>query len=454
MKVRRMSELAVAGMMSLGLAAAGCGNVDDADGPESGEEQTAENGDMRTGGGGTKADSSVEATFLDFSFHAEFTASNVWDEENAIEDHMLYTVGQLNGDNSVGRIDKLDLTNVEVQDEGEYERVVYDVELLVAWGDRENVPENYTFQLPADMTTSGKQEFVDAYADDCVSYSAHDVTPNSMWYYYRPATRGCELAEEDVYEAEATVEQSEVETTGKYPEYHKVWEDEVLKVTAVFGKDEDGATTSDPGIRAYNEFAGLVREELDEYGMEVEPEGAPRQPGAEVPYTVYRALLEEGREVEIHAFLVDNVRNARPEFDEKYEELSRDSDLLVYNGHSGLGSNIRAMAEKGDWQEGQYNIVFMDGCDTYAYVDSALADANAAVNPDDDVGTKYLDLVMNAMPAYFRENANSTMALVRGLMSYEEPMTYEEMFQNIDSSQVVLVSGEQDNEFEPGMLDQ
>ena len=45
---------------------------------------------------------------------------------------------------------------------------------------------------------------------------------------------------------------------------------------------------------------------------------------------------------------------------------------------------------------------------------------------------------------------SATMALVRGLMGYDAPRTYEQIFADIDSSQVVLVSGEQDNTFTPG----
>ena len=35
-------------------------------------------------------------------------------------------------------------------------------------------------------------------------------------------------------------------------------------------------------------------------------------------------------------------------------------------------------------------------------------------------------------------------------MAYDEPRTYEQIFADIDSSQVVLVSGEQDNTYTPG----
>jgi len=92
----------------------------------------------------------------------------------------------------------------------------------------------------------------------------------------------------------------------------------------------------------------------------------------------------------------------------------------------------------------------MNGCDTYAYVDGFLAQARAAINPDDPAGTKYMDIVTNAMPAFFHSDSNATMALVRGLLSYQSPLTYEKMFTQIDRSQVVLVSGEQDNVFVPG----
>jgi hypothetical protein len=130
--------------------------------------------------------------------------------------------------------------------------------------------------------------------------------------------------------------------------------------------------------------------------------------------------------------------------------LSTRADLIVYNGHAGLGANIRAMAQKGSWVAGQYAMIFINGCDTFAYIDSALYDAHAAVNTDDQLGTKYVDIVTNAMPSYFNSMPNASMALLRGLMNRDTPQTYEQIFGRIDRSQVVLVSGEQDNVYVPG----
>jgi hypothetical protein len=46
--------------------------------------------------------------------------------------------------------------------------------------------------------------------------------------------------------------------------------------------------------------------------------------------------------------------------------------------------------------------------------------------------------------------AGASMSLFRGLMKHGDPQTYESMFRSVDRSQVVLVSGEQDNVFQPG----
>ncbi|MEJ7603897.1 MAG: PPC domain-containing protein, partial [Kofleriaceae bacterium] len=94
--------------------------------------------------------------------------------------------------------------------------------------------------------------------------------------------------------------------------------------------------------------------------------------------------------------------------------------------------------------------VMLNGCDTYAYIDDALNTAHQAVNPDDTTGFKYVDLVNNAMPAYFSALSNGTMAIVRGLMAHAEPKTYEQMFATVARDQIVLVSGEQDNVYTPG----
>lgn len=402
----------------------------------------------------SKGDSSAVAVFLDFEFEGALVTNSSWRPESQIEDQMLYTIGHLNGNNSVGRLDKLKLSDVRSErlDDGTT-RVSYRAVLPVAWGSKTNIPTSYKFTLPTNMDSDSLNVFAEKYGHDCVDWGAHDVDSGSMWYYYRPNRSGCTFEEGATFTTEATVTVSDINTTGKYPEYTKVWEDDALKVVAVFGKYEDGATTSsDAGISAYNRFIQTMKTELAVLDtMETTPEVVPNAPGVGAPDITFTATMADGKSVQVVALLVDNVRTAPATFTQRYNELSGDADLIVYNGHAGLGANIRALAQKGRWVAGQYSIVFMNGCDSYAYVDSAMWDARAAVNPDDPTGTKHLDIVTNAMPSFFREMPNGTTQLVRALLAYDSPKTYEQIFEKVDDSEVILVSGEQDNEFMPGV---
>src|SRR5690606_23361716 len=214
---------------------------------------------------------------------------------------------------------------------------------------------------------------------------------------HRPRRSSCALDSADVVETTATVSLSSVATTGKFPEYDQVWADGVLRVVAIFGKNEDGSTASwDAGIAAYNRFVGLIRAGLAPFELSTEPAEIPAQPGVDLPDTTFRATLPDGRTVEVVALLVDNVRTPPAWFDPRYAQLTPRADVIAYNGHAGLGSNVRALARKGTWLAGQYLIMFMNGCDTYAYVDGTMAEMRAAINPDDPTGTKYMDIVTNA----------------------------------------------------------
>jgi len=396
------------------------------------------------------ADASAEAVVIDLAFSAEFTASQCFSARQTVQDQLLYTMGQLNGFRGVGRLDRLEVTNLKTSQVAAGCKVTYDARLPVAWGKKNAVPAKLALVLPRDMSYEGLDRFTETYKHECVDGGAHDVDSGSMWYYFRPNNSGCTFADADVVRSSATVSVSPVNTTGKYPEYDKVWEDGALKVVAVFGKFEDGATKNDAGIDAYNAFVTAVKNELRPYGAVSVPAVLPASPGVANPDVSFKATLPDGKIVEVVALMVDNVREGGATFEARYEALSTHADLIVYNGHAGLGANVRALARMGDWVAGQYVVVFINGCDTYAYVDTALNEAHADVNPEDRDGTKHVDIVTNAMPSFFRSMAGATLAMFRGLLAFDEPRTYEKIFASIDSAEVVIVTGEHDNTYVPG----
>jgi hypothetical protein len=401
-----------------------------------------------------KEDSSAQAVFVDAEWDGTLITDWSFNDRSTIQSQLFYTVGQLNGMNGVGRIDKATFTNiVKTTTADGRTQIKYRAKLLVAWGNRNNVPATITLKNPLDVSSAGQQAFATKYSTTCVDWAAHDVTAGTMFYYYRPNRSGCTLAPADLDTVTATFSPSPVQTTGKFPEYHKVWEDNRLEAVVIFGKDKDGATeNSDVGISAYNRFVGAMKTELANRNLTTVPANVPSAPGVTAADIEFNAKLPGGKSIRVVALLTDNIRTglSQTAFRARYESLTPRADYIVYNGHAGLGANVRAMASAGKWVQGQYVIIQLNGCDTFAYVDDALNRAHMLVNPDDTTGYKYLDLVNNAMPAFFHELSNTTMAMFRGLVAHDAPKTFEQIFVAIDSSQVVLVSGEQDNTFTPG----
>jgi Bacterial pre-peptidase C-terminal domain len=419
------------------LLFAACTDVD----PYEGEEVKSDDG---------KADASALGVFLDATFTGKVSVESSWDDRATIQDHLLFTVGQLNGMTAVGRVDKAELSNITKTTTGGKTVISYTAKLPIIWSKRNSIPATIDLWMPTDMSSTAQTAFVTKYGTKCVDADAHEVDTGSMFYYFRPKASGCTVIAADATKVSAALSPSPTTTTGKFPEYTKIWEDNTLNVVAIFGKYEDGATSGDAGISGFNEFVGAMKTELQTHGLTTIPATVPTNPGVAAPDIEMNATLADGKKIHVVALLTDNVDAGlqQPAFRARYEALSTRADFIVYNGHAGLGSNIRALNAAGQWVAGQYVVVFMNGCDTFAYIDGSLSQAHKSLNTDDTTGWKYIDIVNNGMPAFFASMAGASMSLFRGFIAADQ--TYEQIFANIDDSQMVMVTGEQDNAFTPG----
>ena len=401
---------------------------------------------------GEDAYTSASARLLDFDFDGEVLTAG-GDPEQTIRDQMLFTIGQLNGRTGVGRLDKLTLSNVRSERQGELTRVTYHAKLPVSMSKSTRFGRSYTLQLPKRADWTGQEAFYAKYNNGghgggCVDWGAHDLETGIFWYYYRPEQQGCTIDDADVVKARASVRISPENQTNTYPEYDRLWSDGTLNVVAIFGKVEDGTTTeADRGIWSHSHFVSTMRRELP--NAHVTPADVPERPGVQFPDVTIESTLPNGKKVKLTSFLVDNVREGGPAFERRYNELSGDADVIVYNGHAGLGQNVRALARMGTFEPGKYQIVYMNGCDTFAYVDGTLAQTRARLNPDDPTGTKYMEIITNSMPPNWDSLPNNTMSLVRDLLKVEAPVKYGELLSHFDQSGFVVVTGDEDNAFRP-----
>jgi hypothetical protein len=415
------------GVVALGLLAAGC-----------------------AGGASSQEDdfTSGVATLMDFEFDGEAVAGTNVNPTGQIRAQLLYTVGSFNAENGVARLNAVKLTNVTTLAIGNgLTRIRYHAKLPVAWGSKTNLPSSYTLTLPKRVDASGQSAFLSKYGKTCAD-EPESVNLANLWYHYRPKASGCALASADVTVSKATVTKSPLNKDDKYPEYHRVWEDGALDVVAVFGKYEKGATSNDDaGIAAYNAFVSAVRAALP--SAATTPIDVADVPGAATPDVTIEAELDDGRSVRVVALLVDEVASAPASFDARFAEVTPGADLVIYDGHAGLGANVRALTPKARFFPGKYQLFFMNGCDTFAYEDDSLVKARALLNPDDPSGSKYMDVMRNAMPAYFSSMPDASMAVIDAMLSDAAPLRYADIFKGIDEAQVVVVTGEEDNVYTP-----
>ncbi len=384
--------------------------------------------------------------------HGSILSSSISPEvvKQQIRKQLMFSIGQLNG--LGGGVDmnrlKSRIISTESLDNGIYKHY-YSAKMFISWPREQQVPASYKFILPENTETGALAGFLDLYGPNgsygrgCSSYSTYDFGASVYWYYYRPEKYNCPLRDSSLPKKALHIRSkfkvSDENTTEKYPEYGKVWEDQRLVITTIFGKNDSGSTDhNDAGVRAFRSFYFDL---LDLLGPPLTSNIENRTPGNDSPLIKLTFEVEAGL-VDLHIFLVDGIRSVSNDFVAKYNKRTEISDFVSYNGHSGLGANIRALARMGNFQRGQYQIFLINGCDTFAYVDDALNTAHRNVNPDYPA-TKYLDLITNATPSYFHENSRANISVIDSLLNKDK--TYRQILSSFDISQRAAVTGEEDN---------
>lgn len=400
---------------------------------------------------------SAESVLLDFDVDGRLVADTADPAvlRRLVQAQLLYSVGALNADVAVGRLERVALSQVTAsprENAGSF-LVTYHAVLPVAWS-RVERPATYTLTLPAQVGEEDQKRFTAKYGKSCVEAGAGELTAadaGRMFYEFRPQREGCALDPADVVTLSASVSPSKEQTSGKYPEYQRIWEDGALDVVVLFSRSAFESGTDDEGIRAFGDFVARV----EAYLRGRQPDPAKVIADAPSPSTERRiATLPDGRTVRIDAALVGTrLASDGPALDTWYDALTPSADLIVYSGHAGLGANVRALTSKGTFVPRKYVVWVLNGCDTFAYLDRTLAERRAVLNPDDPEGTKYMDTVSTAMGGFFSTGAATTMTFVDAMIGARDagasPRTYRGIFTDIDPRQVTVVTGEEDNAFDP-----
>ena len=291
---------------------------------------------------------SAVATLLNFDFDGQLTAASASNPKGLVRAQLLYTVGHFNGENGVAQLQKLVLTNItSTYLGGGLYRVKYHAHLPVAWGGKTNLPTSYALTLPmrADAPTSVQDQV------------RRDLQRRRIGRRHRrqllvllPSARGRLLARR------------------RRRREHDRGRDGVERRTAsrsTPSTTRSGRTTasrSSPSSASTRSARNDDSRRRHRRVQRVRRGGARRVPvGDDVPREPagrsrrrrsgrrrhVRATRADGKTISDHRAPRRLGAAAGAAFDTRYDELSTDADLIMYNGHAGLGANVRALVAQG-----------------------------------------------------------------------------------------------------------
>ena len=387
---------------------------------------------------------SRDAKILDFKFSAEVVAASGTEARKAIVSQLMYAQGVLTTSrNGNGRVGGVELTNITETVEGTKKRIKYTASLPVAFPKNLATPTSYALPLPVDATDF--DAFNAKYDGKCGN---NEYGLESFWHDWNPKAEGCTIADADVSRASASVAPHAKETKNKYPEYDQIWADDRLDVVAIFGIITSN-TPSDYGYIEFNSFLDSSKSLLT--GATVKDNAVSRSILKDTTLTGKVTIGGQQKTVNVDIILVQELQSVGADFDTRYDAISEKADMLMYNGHAGLGKNVNALARKGKVTRDKYQLVLLNGCQTFAYIDTTLNDRRIEANTAsrDPQGTRFMDVVGNALPGYANNLASMSATLFSAVVKADQPKHYNELLETMPASHIVVVFGEDDNRFAP-----
>ena len=388
---------------------------------------------------------SKDGKILDFTFDAEVVTSANTDARTAVVSQLMYAQGILttarHGNGHVGNV-KLSIASETA--EGAKKRVKYKASLPVAWPKNTESPKSYELALPLDATDL--YAFNTKYDGKC---GRNEYGVETFWHDWNPKASGCTIDDADVVRAKADdIKPHAKETSDKYPEYTEMWKDGRLDVVAIFGIISSN-TPSDYGYGEARRFLDGAKAKLKDAKVTDDAKSASIL--QQQTLTGKATIDGTDKDVSVTVIVVQELQSVRADFDATYDTLSEKADLILYNGHAGLGKNVNALARKGKVAKDKYQLVLMNGCQTFAYLDTTIFDrrreANGAQNDPD--GTKFLDVMGNALPGYANNLASMSSTLFAAAVTPAQPKSYRQLMETMPASHIVVVFGEEDNRFTP-----
>lgn len=345
-------------------------------------------------------------------------------------------------------------------------RVMIPYEYQATWMIASEVSESRLLELPLPYSAESIRS---TNWKTCTDQSDNDhSTWSFLWYYWDPSRPGCEHQEKIDYQLVQIQIGSETKQTQlSFPEYKNMIRMEngvpTLAMTFAFGYVKDIANPnpfkdSDFGMREFQKFYRIAKSQLLSLGLE---EHSIRQSDITEGSTVIGSQfvgLKSGTQLKVSivaAAGVDQMDIFSHSYAKKHE------GFFAWFGHSRVGSGFDAdiLEQKlilypDEFSTSrEYQLIYWAGCNSYSYYTLPFFELKSQLNPEQDPqGTRKLDLISNALPSLFAFNAANAQILLKALLNWDSPTSYQAIVDEIENHArswnypvIVNVLGDEDN---------
>ncbi len=278
-----------------------------------------------------------------------------------------------------------------------------------------------TLPIPYDMARIYREECTDS------SYSSL----SDYWYFYDPYRRGCEdLSTEPIARNVkikiAAVRDRKLDTNPHFDILRgNNGNGNVFKIYMMTGFDESSTNRQDYGRRNYNQS----RKQIRDHGFSETVVNA----HSEYPRHLYKKAITtpQGKEliIEVHSQLasVDADLNT-VSFAKFFKEAAENSDVFIYDGHSGLGANLdlynlESKAGKFHFREGRHQVFFFNSCSSYSYYLDSYAGKKTRAT---------IDVITTGLESDFDVSINMHRIFVEQILNFDQNLSWPEVLEKIE----------------------
>ena len=301
-------------------------------------------------------------------------------------------------------------------------------------------------KLPNNPTTFYKKGVVNG-VNKCTDH--HYNSEDDLFYFWDPDQKGCPLRGNNIDVIRVMGQLQRLRnTTSTYPEYDRLYHAEELKISVFLGYIGDDPSVSNTKDEAYLTYKELIQNLESRNYQIINQKNFKKLNYITSLEKTLRNQLGIKQKITITILLSDSSVGSRDKtFVAEFSKALNSSQLVAYDGHSGLGGNLDFERFGIEKLNRIYQIYFFNGCSSYPYFNQSYFTQKPA-------GQKNLEIITAGLPTLTSTSTSNMLAFLNPFIqgkihSYQTLMSGIEKSNGDESTYLMGVNGDEDNKFNP-----